>query len=180
MGRADDCARGSSRSGGAPSQLTATFMSRLLEHGDLQQHILHVLQPAYARRYHSTMSAVRMVLLPLGITVPNSGCEVAGGYFIWLLLPVPLLAASVAVRAKSEENLIVAAGLLFSVSGDVRTGDLERGMRISFAWEDERTITDGINRLARVIGSMLKETEGGQKQVGSPFDADTLEMCKHY
>ena len=148
--------------------------------GDLQQHILHVLQPAYARRYHSTMSAVRKQLFPLGITVPNSGCEVAGGYFIWLLLPVPLLAAKVAVRAKSQENLIIADGLLFGVSGDVRTGDLERGVRISFAWEDEGTIADGINRLARVISKMLEETEGGQEKVQLSFDAGALEICKHY
>ena len=155
-------------------------MSRLLDSGDLQQHIFRVLQPAYARRYHSTMSAVRRVLLPLGITVPNSGCEVAGGYFIWLLLPAPLLAAKVAVRAKSEENLIIAEGLLFGVSGDVKTSDLERGVRISFAWEDERTIVDGIDRLARVIGRMLSEAEGAQKKVQSSFDAGELDLCKHY
>ena len=126
------------------------------------------------------MSAVRRELFPLGITVPTSGCEVAGGYFIWLLLPIPLLAAEVAVRAKSEENLIIASGLLFGVSGDVRTGDLERGVRISFAWEDERTIADGINRLARVIDRMLEEREGGQKKGQSSIDAGALEMCKHY
>lgn len=69
---------GSSWSGGAPSQLTATFMSKLLESGDLQQHIVQVLQPAYARRYYSLMSAIEKYLIPLGVELPPESRDLMG------------------------------------------------------------------------------------------------------
>ena len=62
---------GSTKSGGAPSQLTATFMSSLLQSGDLQHHIVTTLQPAYARRYYSLMSAIEKYLIPLGVELPQ-------------------------------------------------------------------------------------------------------------
>lgn len=145
---------GSSRSGGAPSQLTSTFLSNLIESGDLQRHIFRTLQPTYARRYQSMISAIEEHLVPLGVTLPQTSRDVMGGYFIWLSLPAPMRAEEVAVRAREEENLIIAPGPIFAVYGDEKAVDLERKVRVCFSWEEEATLAEGIQRLAQVIGSM--------------------------
>lgn len=147
---------GSSKSGGAPSQLTSTFMSNLIESGDLQHHIFKILQPTYARRYQSMMSAIEKHLLPLGVTLPQTSRDVVGGYFIWLSLPAPMKAEEVAVCAKQEENLVIAPGPIFAVYGDEKAVDLERKVRVCFSWEQEAMLAEGIQRLAQVIGSMQR------------------------
>ncbi|KAI3328141.1 pyridoxal phosphate-dependent transferase [Ustulina deusta] len=94
---------GSTRSGGAASQLAATFVCELLLRGGereaeadeeecaLDAHIRHVLLPAYARRHALLMRAVRAVLAPLGVRVGGDGvgghAGVYGGYFVWMTLP---------------------------------------------------------------------------------------------
>ena len=148
---------GSSRSGGAPSQLTSTFISNLIESGDLQRHIFQTLQPTYARRYHSMISAIEEYLLPLGVTLPQTSRDVVGGYFLWLSLPAPMQAEEVARRTQDEENLIVAPGPMFAVYGDEKEVDLERKVRVCFSWEEEAMLAEGIQRLARVIGRMQKK-----------------------
>ena len=103
-------ARGSSRSGGAPSQLTATFVAEILETGELQRYVYETLQPTYGKRYRIMTAAVQKHLIPLGARLPQTDREVVGGYFVWLTLPQPLKGATVAQRAKDEENVIVAQG----------------------------------------------------------------------
>lgn len=157
---------GSSRSGGAPSQLTATFVDQLLSTSILQNHIANVLQPAYAERYHRTMSAVREYLLPLGFTLPSKPQEIAGGYFIWLNLPRPLLANDLARRAMEEENLKIASGDLFEVCGDTTKVDnrFEDGVRICFAWEEACKLAEGVRRLAHVARRAMMAVETGRYQ----------------
>ena len=150
---------GSSRSGGAPSQLVATFMSSLLETGDLQGHIYQTLQPAYARRYGILMDAIQKHLIPLGVTLPQSKRMVMGGYFVWLSLPSILQAEEVARRAKEEEQLGIAPGSASAVWGDEAAVDLSRNVRLCFAWEDEENLSEGIMRLARVIHGMQQFLE---------------------
>ncbi|KAI4141237.1 MAG: hypothetical protein L6R39_005450 [Caloplaca ligustica] len=147
---------GGSASGGAPSQMTSTFMTHLLQTGELNKHIFTTLQPAYARRYYGMMEAIEHHLLPLGVTLPQSNRDVVGGYFLWFALPKPLLADEVARVTKEEENLIIGQGSLFAVYGDERTEDLERQVRVCFSWEEENNIPEGIERLARVISRMLE------------------------
>ncbi|KAL8652381.1 MAG: hypothetical protein Q9226_004296 [Calogaya cf. arnoldii] len=147
---------GSSASGGAPSQMTSTFMTQLLSSGDLEKHLYTTLQPAYARRYNSMMSAIECYLLPLDVTLPQSDRDVVGGYFLWLELPKPLVADAVAQRAKAEENLIIGQGPLFAVYGDERV-DLERQVRVCFSWEAEENLSEGIQRLATIIRKMLRD-----------------------
>ncbi|KAL1876713.1 Valine--pyruvate aminotransferase [Paecilomyces lecythidis] len=144
---------GSSRSGGAPSQLTATFVDQLLSTSIIQNHIVKVLQPAYADRYHRTMSAIQKYLLPLGLTIPPNPHEAAGGYFIWLDLPQPLRASDLAERAMAEENLLIANGDLFQVPGEDSRDhdDFEHSVRICFAWEELDNLSKGIQRLAAVV-----------------------------
>jgi len=151
---ADHMRSGSSRSGGAPSQLTATFMSEMLKSGDLQRHILHNLQPAYASRYRTMFAAIEQHLLPLGVTMPQTGRDIVGGYFIWLSLPRPMDARALAARAKEEENVIIAQGSFFGVYGDTEDADFESEVRICFSWEEEEKLGEGIERLARVLRNM--------------------------
>ncbi|KAI4149540.1 MAG: hypothetical protein LQ341_001290 [Variospora aurantia] len=146
---------GGSASGGAPSQMTSTFMTHLLQTGELEKHIFNTLQPAYARRYHSMMNAIECHLVPLGVTLPQSHRDVVGGYFLWFALPKPLLADEVARVAFRDESLIIGQGPLFAVHGDERKEDLERQIRVCFSWEEEDSLAQGIERLARVISRIL-------------------------
>ncbi len=103
------------------------------------------------------ISAIEEHLLPLGVTLPQRGRDVVGGYFIWLSLHAPLLAEEVAMRALREENLIIAPGSIFAVYGDEKAVDLERQVRVCFSWEEEASLAEGIQRLAHVIGIMQRE-----------------------
>jgi hypothetical protein len=100
--------RGSSRSGGAPSQLTACFLAETLATGELQRYVYDTLQPTYCRRYRSIVEVINKELIPLGVRLPQTDRDIVGGYFIWLTLPSPLKGAVLAQRAKDEENVVVA------------------------------------------------------------------------
>lgn len=147
---------GSSRSGGAPSQLTSTFISEMLQNGALEKHISTVLQPAYQKRYTIMMRAIQQYLVPLGISVSKislEGEDLFGGYFIWFDLPEGMVAEVVAAKAQEKENLIVAHGNLFEVNGDADV-KFDESVRVCFAWEDEECLEEGIKRLARVVEDM--------------------------
>ncbi|KIX04497.1 uncharacterized protein Z518_05367 [Rhinocladiella mackenziei CBS 650.93] len=144
---------GSSRSGGCPSQLVASFIYQMLSTGVLQKHIFQELQPAYARRYHRIMKAVVRELLPLGLTMPQADQDVAGGYFIWLTLPKPLNSSEIYNRALEEENLTIIAGPKFRVDGDGQNTAtrFNRDFRLCYAWDEVDMLEEGVVRLARVI-----------------------------
>ncbi|KEF56630.1 uncharacterized protein A1O9_06819 [Exophiala aquamarina CBS 119918] len=148
---------GSSRSGGAPSQLVASFISDMLATGTLQKHILQELRPAYAGRYYRIMRAINQHLLPLGLTMPQPDDQVAGGYFIWLTLPPPLDATSTWKRALEDEDLIIIPGPKFKVDGDEdnESTKFERDFRLCFAWANVDLLEEGIVRLARVVRNEL-------------------------
>ncbi|KAH7044588.1 pyridoxal phosphate-dependent transferase [Macrophomina phaseolina] len=147
---------GTSRSGGAPSQLTSTYVSQLIESGRLQTHIAGTLRPAYAARYRAMMAAIEEHLVPLGVKLPQPGREVAGGYFVWLSLPPPLKGAEVARVAMEQENLIVAEGELFEVPGDSAEVNFPCDIRLCFSWEDVDRLGEGIERLGRVIRQLQR------------------------
>ncbi|CAL3964061.1 unnamed protein product [Diplocarpon coronariae] len=154
---------GSSRSGGAPSQLAATLMAELLRKGELQTHIETVLKPAYKKRYEIMVEAIMTYLVPLGVKlgeVSFEGKAVFGGYFIWLELPKGASAQLVTERAKQQENVIIAPGHIFEVSNDpsVQFGD---SLRVCFAWEDEEDLQESIVRLAKVIKDLRDGTSPG-------------------
>jgi DNA-binding transcriptional MocR family regulator len=136
---------GSSHSGGAPSHLCAAIIDQLFPTG-ISEHIRDVLQPFYARQYHTLLSAVREHLVPLGVTVP-APAACAGGYFIWIGLPAGTEASEV-VRVAEEAKLSLAPGDLFQVP---ESGDFSEHLRLCFAWEEARHLTEGVRRLACVL-----------------------------
>ena len=105
---ANDAYRGSSRSGGAPSQIAATFLAEMVASGELQRHVYEVLQPSYGRRYQSMVTAINKELVPLGARLPQTDRDVVGGYFVWLTLPSGLKSTVVVQRAQEDENVVVA------------------------------------------------------------------------
>lgn len=144
-------ASGQTKSGGAPSQLTSTYMNVLLQSGELQQHIFHVLQPAYHRRYRSMMNAIKQHLAPLGVTVCQPQGNVSGGYFIWLTLPKPVTAETVCECAKQQYNLNLKPGSIYGVWGDENAVDLDSNIRLTFSWAEEKDLVEGVARLALVV-----------------------------
>ncbi|ETN43062.1 uncharacterized protein HMPREF1541_02220 [Cyphellophora europaea CBS 101466] len=148
---------GSSRSGGAPSQLVASFVHNMLTTGVLQNHIFQFLQVEYSQRYHRMISAVEQHLLPLGLTMPQANRDVAGGYFVWLRLPGGLVADVISKRALAE-GLIIITGPSFRVEGDEATPEtrFDRDIRLCFAWESKDLLEEGVVILARVIRSSLQ------------------------
>ena len=155
---------GSSRSGGAPSQLAATFVAEYLASGELQRAIETTLIPAYASRYRAMMRAVEKYLLPLGIKVAKVDHEgIAGGYFIWLNLSDGLDAPAVADEALETDQLIVGSGEIFVVQGDELAVNLSRGIRLCFAWEDEDKQVEGVIRLSKVMTMMMDRSRHPQR-----------------
>lgn len=148
--------RGSSRSGGCPSQLVASCIHQLLATNTLQKHISRTLQPAYARRYHAMMSAISQHLLPLGVSTPQANPDVAGGYFIWLELPGPLRSDTVTRKAAEEHDLIVSDGNAFQVQGDETSGiSFSGNLRLCFSYETEEHLVEGVERLSRLLRKEL-------------------------
>ncbi|KAK4930443.1 hypothetical protein LTR28_011656, partial [Elasticomyces elasticus] len=178
---------GTTLSGGAPSQFTSTHIAHLLRTGELQRHIRHTLQPAYASRYRTLVSAIETHLAPLGVTLPQRGRQVVGGYFVWLTLPhldspssssassadddvgarggrgrSVLRGDEVRRRAAEEENVRVAWGEMFEVPGDrSEVNRFPNQLRLCFSWEDEAVMEEGVRKLAGVVGRMIRGEGGG-------------------
>jgi DNA-binding transcriptional MocR family regulator len=81
---------------------------------------------------------------------------VFGGYFVWLTLPEGVDAGMLATRAEVEEQLVVAPGSLFEVSGDEAAARFPRNVRLTFSWEDEENLVEGVRRLGSVLGRLLR------------------------
>lgn len=146
---------GTSCSGGAPSQLTSTYMNILVKEGTLSTHIFEILQPAYAARYKTLMSAIERYLCPLGVKLPQSRRNVVGGYFLWLTLPDSINADSFAERCQSEARVIVAPGSIFEVPGDSSV-KFDHCIRLTFSWIDEDLMVEAVKRIGGVLESCLK------------------------
>ncbi|KAI6891521.1 PLP-dependent transferase [Hortaea werneckii] len=144
---------GTTCSGGAPSQLTSTYMTLLLTSGQLDKHIRNVLRPTYARRYNKLINAITTHLLPLGFQLPQPDRDIVGGYFVWLKLPGRMTAKALASACK-REGVVIAPGTIFEVPGDRETADFDGHMRLCFAWEEEGKFEEGVVRVAGVVREM--------------------------
>ncbi|KAK4185927.1 pyridoxal phosphate-dependent transferase [Podospora australis] len=157
---------GQTRSGGAASQLTAAVIHQFMISGWLDEHIVKTVRPALQRRHRLIVDTVKKEMgADMGVKVvaetSEQGKEVFGGYFVWLELPEGVDAREVAKRAKEEESLVVAEGQLFEVAGDEEKARFPRNLRLSFSWEEEGALREGVERLGRVVRSIL---EGGARE----------------
>ena len=133
--------------------MTAAFLAYLIENGEVERHVSEMLQPSYAKREHILRSAVERSLIPQGVSIADHAA-ISGGFFLWLTLPGGITANEVAAMAASEENLIVASGSMFEVWGDEDAARFQNNIRLSYAWEPEDALREGIERLAKVIGRL--------------------------
>lgn len=171
---------GSTKSGGAPSQLSATIVCEMMQRGDLRRHIDGACRPALQRRHALMMRAVHEKLDRFGIEVldANIGAEgreeTYGGYFVWITFPKGPAAVDIAKRAMDDENLIVSPGHLFEVKGDEESVGFKNSIRLCFSWEEEDDIIEGVARLGRAVGSLWAETPKTTREkrpAGSNLDA---------
>lgn len=148
---------GSTRSGGAPSQLMSTIINELLEDNFLPEYITGFLVPEGRRRHIRLESAIKEHLCDLGVsfTPDPENSPLAGGYYIWVLLPDALTAIQVCEEALKRQNLVLGSGETFAVPGGNRSGDLHRRLRLCFMWEDEGRLIEGVERLGVVIRDIL-------------------------
>lgn len=173
---------GSTKSGGAPSQLSATIVSEMMQRGDLRLHIDGACRPALQRRHALMMRAVherldRFDIEVLDANVGADGEEKAyGGYFVWVTFPKGPAAVDIAKRAMDEENLIVSPGHMFEVKGDEESVGFKNSIRLCFSWEEEDDMVEGVARLGRVVESLWDETPAATREklerpVASHLDA---------
>lgn len=181
------CNSGSTKSGGAPSQLMSLFLDALLNPLSssptisLNHHIKNTLLPAYSRRSSLLLNTITTHLLPLGCALPQPDRRTLGGYFTWVQLPEGVSAKVFAGRCKEDEGVVVAGGGLFEIPGDgsVASGegsakeDQERNVdgsdglrfdgfvRLCWAWVEEDELVEGVQRVARCLQGILKESDGG-------------------
>ncbi|EAS32153.1 aminotransferase [Coccidioides immitis RS] len=154
---------GSSRSGGAPSQLTSTYVRELLSTSFLPDYIDNTLRPVYARRHRIMLTAIRDNLTEPGVRLVKESNKFSGGYFVWLELPAGIKASHLASKAQEEESLLIGAGTMFRVEGDTSNQEsrhnLERYVRLCFAYEEEQNLTKGVERLASLIRRYMRTLE---------------------
>jgi DNA-binding transcriptional MocR family regulator len=129
-------------------------MTHLLETGQLQDHIRHTLQPAYATSYTALYDAIKTHLLPLGFTLPQPTRKVVGGFFVWLSLPEGMGAGDFARVCKEDEGVIVAPGAMFEVPGDDGV-KFEGNVRLCFAWEEAAQLVEGVRRMKKASEKVM-------------------------
>lgn len=157
---------GSSRSGGAPSQVAAAVVCRLVEDGGLGRHLEELVRPGLRRRWEGMVRAVGRELQGLGEVEGLEG-GVYGGYFVWVRLGEGGPGAEEVARvARGEEGVVVAPGGLFAVGEGGGDGRLDRYLRLCFSWEDEGDVEEGVRRLGRVLRRMRVGESGGQRGGG--------------
>jgi DNA-binding transcriptional MocR family regulator len=138
---------GSTRSGGCPTHISASFVYEMLESGSLQTYLSETVIPTFRERYYAMMKAIDALLIPLGfekssgksfeVTTETNGIAhghanghgsdyketipEAGGYFIYLMLPSHLSnkASELAARGLERYDLKFAYGDMFQVQGDI-------------------------------------------------------------
>ncbi|CAG7973148.1 unnamed protein product [Penicillium salamii] len=148
---------GSTRSGGAASQLMSTFVNEMLEDNFLPEYIRDTLIPEGRKRHTLLASAVKAHLGPFGVTFapdPETSALV-GGYFIWLRLPDTLTSTQVCEWALRTQNLVLASGETFAVPGGDFSAELHHRLRLCFMCEDEGRLVEGVERLGLVIQDIL-------------------------
>ncbi|KAK7425967.1 Valine--pyruvate aminotransferase [Neonectria magnoliae] len=172
---------GASSSGGCIGHFSSSLISQMITNGEFESHIQNVLIPTYRKRYNAMLAAVDKHLVPLGVKVDTGlsyqsnkdAQKVAGGYFLYITFPAGLPPANeLAMWAKTSQALTIAPGSIFTVRGDEQSDrrsqtTFGRGARLSWGWNPEDVIVEGIQRLAVVVQDALdgkiQRHEGGEK-----------------
>lgn len=94
---------------------------------------------------------------------------------MWLQLPKEVSAKELTTRAQGEENLVVAGGGLFEVPGDNQNvgTEFDDCIRLCFTFEEEPRLLEGVERLGRVIGRILKGEVASENSEAGTNGKDT-------
>ncbi|KAH6876435.1 pyridoxal phosphate-dependent transferase [Thelonectria olida] len=174
---------GSSSSGGCVGHFSSSLISQMITTGEFTRHIRDALIPTYRKRYNAMLRAIHDHLVPLGVTLGTGSSnqasgystKMAGGYFLYITFPDAVPPADeLATWAKESQSLTIAPGSIFTVRGDEQSHERSqttfgRGARLSWAWNSEDVIVEGIQRLAVVVKNAL---EGKVQQSGG--DGETF------
>ncbi len=131
---------GTTQMGGGANPFVAHMVAEYCQSGSLEKHILQ-LRSLYKMRCDVALAA-------LGQYMPSDvkwTCP-AGGFFIWLSLPVNVFAQEVK-RLALQEGVLVSAGEGFFVN----PGDGEHNLRLAYSCAKPEEIEAGIRILAQVI-----------------------------
>ena len=128
-------------SGGGLNPVTSTLSTAMMRMG-WQDEYVEWLRATFARRSATMVAALRHHVPDwVHYDVP------AGGYFVWLRLPVGLDGAAVRSIAK-RHGVDVRHGAQFSP-----TGALGNHIRLSYAFYDDDDIAEGVGRLGAALRS---------------------------
>lgn len=172
---------GSTKSGGSPSELCAAMVAQLISSGELENYLEKIVRPALQKRHMLMMDAIYKHLTPLAVEVRESGllgAKVYGGYFVWLTLKDGISAKVVADKALREENLIVGSGDMFQVHGDEERLNFDSAIRLTYSWESEEDIVEGVRRLGDVIRKVKETPRDSQQPARGERDDDGLKNFK--
>lgn len=138
-------AGGANVSGGTPSQLNSNIVGELLKSGEFYN-ILQTFRKVYSERALVFKRALEENL-PIGTTV--KGFE--GGYFQWVTLPEGYDARLIIEELKAKDDVILAGGEHFEVTGDER-GWGQRSFRICLSLLETEQLVEGIKK----VGDRIK------------------------
>ncbi|MDQ3004418.1 MAG: PLP-dependent aminotransferase family protein [Chloroflexota bacterium] len=127
-------------SGGGMNPFTSAIIRSVIECGDLEKHVQHLID-TYRPRLQKMDSLLRQHLTDITYTVPQ------GGYFFWLRLPTQIDANELRQQAKTFKVDFRQGGLFSS------TGEAQNYIRLCFAHYDEEQIEEGIMRLKECLQS---------------------------
>jgi DNA-binding transcriptional MocR family regulator len=129
--------------GGGANPLVANILSTYCQQGHLEPHIERLRQ-IYRERRDAMLQALA-THMPNGVEWTRPG----GGFFIWLSLPPPLLAAQVADLAE-KANLLIPVGDPFFA--EAPTGQY---LRLAFSYVTPPKIESGIAKLGQVLRNRI-------------------------
>jgi DNA-binding transcriptional MocR family regulator len=124
-------------SGGGMNPFTSAIVRGLIENGDLQKNIAHLIS-VYSSRVQAMDAALRKHLPEAEFTTPH------GGYFFWARLPGCNLQAI--RKAAQEHEVDYRPGSLFS-----SRGEFNDYLRLSISYYDPPDIDRALERLAQAL-----------------------------
>ncbi|CVL13402.1 hypothetical protein FPRO06_11529 [Fusarium proliferatum] len=173
---------GATKSGGSPSQFSASIMADLVQSGTLQERLATTLRPQLQHRHRIMMQAIHKHLGPLNVGTRDAGLvngSVYGGYFVWLTLEEGISAKLVSEVTMTEENLVVGNGTMFQVPGDEASVYLDNAVRLTFAYVPEEDLVEGVERLSKVLRRIKANPEKYKAALASTMaDNDIIDANK--